>query len=225
MNLGNMLVNGAALRNLHSMLVLLVLVVCSIICLALIVERILYFRRIRANPEEALLKIRSSLLAGRAADSLAILGDVQGNPILSVIQAGIKNSHMPKPQLEEMLRICQMKQKAHMEKYLVVLGTLGNTAPFIGLLGTVMGIIQAFKDLAGAQAAGNGASVVAVGIAEALIATAAGLMVAIPAVVFYNVFLKKVKRLTSDMEIAGMEIVTLITLGAQEAGSGGSHAS
>src|SRR3989338_1793027 len=123
-------------------------------------------------------------MGGRIDEALSILGKVNGNPVLTVIEAGVKNSQLPKEQVGEMMRAASLKQRAMMERNLVVLGTLGNTAPFIGLLGTVMGIIQAFHDLAGPQAAANGASVVAVGIAEALVATAAGLFVAIPAVVF-----------------------------------------
>jgi len=224
MDFGSMFGGMAAFRNVHSVLILGVLVLCSVVCLAFIVERLLYFWRIKLNPEEALLRIRSSLLAGRIEDALNLLGDVKGNPILAVIQAGVKNSHMPREQMAEMMRICQMKQRANMERNLTVLGTLGNTAPFIGLLGTVMGIIQAFRDLAGAQASANGASVVAVGIAEALVATAAGLMVAIPAVVFYNVFLKKVKRIWTEMEVAAMEMMALMALQAKDPASGGRNA-
>jgi biopolymer transport protein ExbB len=79
-----------------------------------------------------------------------------------------------------------------MEKHLGILGTLGNNCPFIGLFGTVLGIIKAFADLSHNQA--GGAAVVMAGIAEALVATAVGLMVAIPAVVAYNIFQGRVRR-------------------------------
>ncbi|OGR88235.1 MAG: hypothetical protein A3J74_08200 [Elusimicrobia bacterium RIFCSPHIGHO2_02_FULL_57_9] len=191
--------------------------------MAFVVERWLYFKRINANPEEALLKIRNSLMGGRIDEALSILGKVNGNPVLTVIEAGVKNSQLPKEQVGEMMRAASLKQRAMMERNLVVLGTLGNTAPFIGLLGTVMGIIQAFHDLAGPQAAANGASVVAVGIAEALVATAAGLFVAIPAVVFYNYFLKRVKLVLTDTEVAIVEMMVLLSLRGSEA-TGKTHA-
>lgn len=214
------LLGGGALHTTHSVLILSILVGCSVVCLAFVVERWLYFKRIDSNPEEVLLKIRNSLMGGRIDEALGIIGSVKGNPVLAVIEAGIKNSQMPKEQVGEMMRACQMKQRAMLERNLVVLGTLGNTAPFIGLLGTVMGIIQAFHDLAGPQAAANGASVVAVGIAEALVATAAGLTVAIPAVIFYNYFLKKVKLVMIDMEVATTELMVLLSLRPSEAGKG-----
>jgi len=217
MNMENLLFNGAALRNPHSVAILGLLAVCSVIGLTLIVERALYFWRIKIEPEATLLRIRASVLAGRIEEALSILGDVKGNPVLAVIAAGVRSSLLPKEQAAEMMRVCQLKQKAAMEKHLVVLGTLGNTAPFIGLLGTVLGIIQAFHDLAGAQAAANGANVVAVGIAEALVATAAGLSVAIPSVVFYNVFLKQAKAVLTEMDVASSEVLALLSPQALEA--------
>lgn len=215
---------GAAFQTTHSVLILGVLIGCSMVCLAFIVERWIYFRRIQINPERVLLNIRSSLLAGRVDEALKILGDASGNPVLAVIQAGVVHSQMPKEQVGEMMRACQLKQRAAMERNLGMLGTLGNTAPFIGLLGTVLGIIQAFHDLAGPQAAASGASVVAIGIAEALVATAAGLTVAIPAVIFYNFFLRKVKQVLVDMEAATLEMVVLLSLRTSEATNGGSRA-
>jgi biopolymer transport protein ExbB len=94
-----------------------------------------------------------------------------------------------------------------MEKNLGVLGTLGNNAPFIGLFGTVLGIIRAFADLARNQS--GGATVVMTGISEALVATAVGLMVAIPAVVAYNVFQGRVRR-----GLGRIDAVAHVVLGA-----------
>lgn len=217
--------NLSMLQTAHSIFILGTLLGCSVVCLALIVERWLYFRKIRVNPEQALLRIRNSLVEGRVEEALSILGDVEGNPVLSVIQAGIKNSRLAKDQAAELMRACLLRQRARLERNLGVLGTLGNTAPFIGLLGTVLGIIQAFHDLAGPQAQSNGASVVAAGIAEALVATAAGLLVAIPAVIFYNYFLRQVRHLAAEMEVTILEMSALLSLRTSAAGDGGSHAS
>ena len=98
-----------------------------------------------------------------------------------------------------------------MERYLGILGTMGNTAPFVGLFGTVVGIIKAFRDLALSGA--GGPAVVAKGIAEALVATAAGMAVAIPAVVVYNFFMRKVKVLSVEMEVYSARF--LVMLGAK----------
>ena len=89
------------------------------------------------------------------------------------------------------------REVALLEKGLPVLGTVGSVAPFVGLFGTVLGVMRAFRDLAGAAAAGPG--VVAVGISEALVGTAAGLFVAIPAVLAYNYFTTRANRFQDEM--------------------------
>lgn len=94
-----------------------------------------------------------------------------------------------------------------LQRGLTVLGTLGSITPFIGLFGTVIGVMHAFKDLAGATATSAGASVVAAGIAEALVNTAAGLFVAIPAVVAYNYFLSKTNYFAKELDNVADEII------------------
>jgi biopolymer transport protein ExbB len=100
------------------------------------------------------------------------------------------------------------------------LGTLGNNAPFIGLFGTVLGIIKAFHDLAGGQA--GGPSVVMAGISEALVATAVGLIVAIPAVVAFNIFSRRVRVRMSQAEwMAHLAVAELKTEWREDLGYGG----
>jgi biopolymer transport protein ExbB/TolQ len=94
---------------------------------------------------------------------------------------------------------------AGLERGLVVLGTIGSTAPFVGLFGTVLGIIRAFSDLAGDT--GAGPSVVAAGVSEALVATAAGLFVAIPAVIAYNFFVRSARRQALELETLAAEFI------------------
>jgi biopolymer transport protein ExbB len=89
------------------------------------------------------------------------------------------------------------------------LGTLGNNAPFIGLFGTVLGIIKAFADLAKNQ--GGGATVVMAGIADALVATAVGLLVALPAVVAFNIFQGRIRRTMGRVDTLAHLILTGVT--------------
>ena len=89
-------------------------------------------------------------------------------------------------------------ERQHLERRLLILGTLGNNAPFIGLFGTVLGVIKAFHDLA--QSASAGPEVVMQGLSEALIATAVGLLVAIPSVIAYNYFQKRVNDLLGQTD-------------------------
>lgn len=92
-----------------------------------------------------------------------------------------------------------------LERYVPILGTIGSIAPFLGLLGTVIGIIKAFLDMA--THAGGGIEVVASGIAEALITTAVGLFVAIPAVIGYNYCVQRIRRLTDEIDLAMYRLI------------------
>ena len=94
-----------------------------------------------------------------------------------------------------------------LQRRLTILGTLGSITPFIGLFGTVIGVMHAFKDLAANTATSAGASVVAAGIAEALVNTAAGLFVAVPAVIAYNYYLSKTNYFAKELENIADEII------------------
>ncbi|MDH4229786.1 MAG: MotA/TolQ/ExbB proton channel family protein [Nitrospirota bacterium] len=118
--------------------------------------------------------------------------------------------------LERRLRGSIREEVASQEQYLGILATTANVAPFIGLLGTVWGIIDAFRDIAAQGSASIAA--VAPGVAEALVATAAGLFAAIPAVVFYNFFINGIRSRAAQMEAFSVEMLDLL----HEFGPGGS---
>jgi biopolymer transport protein ExbB/TolQ len=122
----------------------------------------------------------------------------KNTPHRRLIRAGLKHLSRPAEALVALLSEETKSLRWEAEHRLAVLGTVANVAPFIGLLGTVIGIIRAFHAIA--LKASAGPSVVASGIAEALISTAAGLFVAIPAVIAYNYFLKRSRRLGLELE-------------------------
>lgn len=109
-----------------------------------------------------------------------------------ILRACLSNLSLGREALEQILESSKIQERMELEKDLLVLGTLGNNAPFIGLFGTVLGIIKAFNDLA--VAGTSGPAVVMRGVSEALVATAMGLFIAIPAVVSYNYFQGQIKR-------------------------------
>ena len=126
-----------------------------------------------------------------------------------MVRSGLQNAKLGTKGLTELMEATAMKEKLKLEEYLNILGTMGNIAPFIGLLGTVVGIIRAFQNLAASGS--GGPSVVAAGIAEALITTAAGLVVAIPSVVAYNYFLRRIGTIMLEIE-AAMKLVNVYLL-------------
>ncbi len=112
---------------------------------------------------------------------------------------------------ERVLRSSIQDEASYLERYLVFLATTGNITPFVGLFGTVLGIISAFQQI-GLQGTASIASV-APGIAEALIATAAGLAAAIPAVIAYNYFLNKIRQVSIDMDSFATEFLSYVEEG------------
>jgi len=130
-------------------------------------------------------------------DLIAFL-KAKDTPHRRLIRAGIKHSEQPAEALGALLNEETKGLRWEAEHRLSALGTIANIAPFVGLFGTVVGVIRAFQAIAVKASAGP--SVVASGIAEALISTAAGLFVAIPAVIAYNYFLKRARKLSLELE-------------------------
>jgi len=189
---------------------LIILLFCSILSFTFMVERWLYFRKADGRGDEILGQVHKLLEAGKP-DQAANVAGKNPSAVAQVIAYGLMHAARPRRDLEELLVTKQKEERMKLERFLSVLGTLGNIAPFIGLFGTVVGIIKAFRDLA--LAGGGGPSVVAKGIAEALVSTAAGLLVAIPAVIIYNYFMRRVKGIGVDMEVASTRL--LVMLGAK----------
>lgn len=113
--------------------------------------------------------------------------------------------------LERHLEARLSLEKRTLEKRMVILGTLGNNAPFIGLLGTVLGVIRAFHDLG--VSAGQGPEVVMQGISEALVATAVGILVALPCVAFYNYLQRRIKDTMVDADRFGKQLIATLETG------------
>lgn len=181
--------------------ILSVLLICSVLSVAIILERWVFFSRRRINIPKFMDKIPKVLSSGKeGAQHAASLGE----PALTLLRSAL-STNGTRSTIEMALDRAIRMQVADMEKFVPLLGTVAGVAPFIGLLGTVIGIIRAFKLIAVSGA--GGPQVVAGGIAEALVATALGLFVAIPALVFYNHFSTKIRRLTESMEICADEIV------------------
>ncbi len=173
-------------------------------------ERWWYYRKVQFAPKrflELLGKIAALVSQGKPEEALQATQGMSG-PIPDIVRTAITNRNRSKVELDELLTAARMEQRLVLERYLGILGTLGNTAPFIGLFGTVVGIIKAFHDLAASGT--GGPAIVAAGISEALVATAAGLLVAIPSVVVYNVFTKKVKEMATNLEVASIRLLVVL---------------
>jgi len=177
--------------------VMVIILACSILTFGFALERAMYYWKRRGNPDGVLA---TALVAIRSGNREEALRACQGSthPVGPVAAEAIRNLDLPADAAEEKLHISLSEQKLQLERNLGFIGTMGNTAPLIGLLGTVWGIMRAFHDMAHTGSAGP--SVVAAGIAEALFTTAAGLLVAVPAVIIYNNFVRRMSVMLTVAE-------------------------
>jgi biopolymer transport protein ExbB len=178
--------------------VLWLLVALSGICFAIAIERVIYRLINTSPPEELEAHLIAFLQGGKAAELQTGLAEVKGMEA-KVLHAGVEAAEQGGTEAaEESIAGFLLFEKTKLERGLIVIGTTGSNAPFIGLFGTVLGIIKAFHDLS--LETTDGAASVMSGISEALVATAIGLMVAIPAVVLYNYFQRRNKTQLANIE-------------------------
>ena len=189
-------------------LAMYVLIFCSILSLAVILERLIYYKRqSRLKRAQLMEMIRGDIQKGHFPKAIAACKEFD-TPFAKVACAGLNlhghNERLISQAMEREITIETIK----LEKFTSVVGTIGSTAVYIGLFGTVMGIIRAFHDISLTGA--GGADVVTTGISEALICTAAGLLVSIPAVISYNFFIRKIDNFVRDMELCASELVDFL---------------
>ena len=202
--------NHAIIEMFRESFTLMILAFFSVLSITFMIERWWYFRRAEGRSDDILGHIHK-LVEGGKNDQAAAFCQKHGSAVASVCHYGLLHAGRSRRDLEELMATRRAEERVKLERYLGVLGTMGNITPFVGLFGTVVGIIKAFRDLA--LAGGGGPSVVAKGIAEALVATAGGLLVAIPAVIIYNYFMRRVKTISVEMEVAATRL--LVMMGAK----------
>lgn len=188
-----------------------VLTLLSVLSIAITLERAWAFNRFARALNETFSAIKDAMKEG-GLQAVSTVCRVKPSPLSEVILSGLSRSGRSKEEVNEAMELAGRRELLRLERSLGVLGTIGSTAPFIGLFGTVLGIIRAFSDLAIAQ--GGSPAAVADGIAEALIATAAGLFVAVPAVVAYNYFVRSASRHALELETSASEFTTRISEGS-----------
>lgn len=180
----------------------IVLALFSLVSIAIMIERAWTFRAFRTKLPVS-FDLLSEALKSKGISGAVDISRENSSPLGNVLLSGYSKRASGR---EEVLRAMELSGRgeiAGLQSRLGIIGTIGSTAPFIGLFGTVLGIIRAFSDLAVTE--GVGPAVVSDGIAEALVATAAGLFVAIPAVIAYNYFVRTVQREALSLETLASE--------------------
>ncbi|MBI5837277.1 MAG: MotA/TolQ/ExbB proton channel family protein [Candidatus Eisenbacteria bacterium] len=190
----------------HGGVVLTVLLVFSVLVVAVVIDRLRAIR-LGGDPQALLSGIRPMLERGDRAGALASTAQGRG-ALARLARAGLMAWGEEREFLEEALWRQRELEVLAWEARLAVLGTIGAIAPFVGLFGTVLGIVQAFQALATDQS--GGPAVVAGGISEALVTTAAGLFVAIPSVAAFNLFSRRIKVARTRLDAAASELLGLL---------------
>lgn len=174
----------------------------------IIVERFLFFRAVSKEDAVLLARIRPLIKDGSYGEA-AVHCERSEAPLAALAKAGLEYREFGESEIKEAVMNAANREVPRLERYIGALGTIANVSTLLGLLGTVSGNIRAFGVLAASGAMGNPA-LLAGAIAEALITTAAGLIVSIPAMIFHNYFVSRSNKLVVEMESSVGDLVLLI---------------
>jgi len=184
---------------------------CSFLMVAFAIERAASLRRSKILPPGFILGLRS-LVGVRPLDTDKILTYCQAHPspIARIFQAAVRRLHRPLPEIEKTIEDAGAREVRTLRRNCRVLSGIAYIAPLLGLLGTVNGMILCFSQVSTGEALGR-AERLAEGIYQALVTTAAGLTVAIPAAVLYLMFMAKIEKLVSEMDDLSLEFVESVS--------------
>jgi biopolymer transport protein ExbB len=183
------------------------LLLCSVLCIAIGIERVLVLSRAGRADASLLDKLRG-LISGNQIGDAVDQCTRDDSPLSRVMHAALTLPKGAESQRQKALERAVARESGTLERYMSILATIGSVSPFIGLFGTVLGIMRAFHDIGAAGSAGG--AVVASGIAEALITTATGLFVAVISVVAYNHLMTWAQSVITNTELNAEELVSII---------------
>ncbi len=188
---------------------MIVIGIFSLIAAGIFIERLLVLRKNKINLNAFLLKLRQTLINQDINQALMLCAQTE-SPIAKVLEKGIKRYGKGKEEIQEAIENAGRMEIYQLEKGLGALATIAGVAPLTGFLGTVTGMIQAFMRIQ--ELGGNvNATVLAGGIWEALLTTAAGLVVGILTLLGYNYLVSRVQRFVFDLEVSSNNLLELLT--------------
>ncbi len=195
----------------------------SLLTIYLLVERLMTIRKSATDKQEIMHRIREYVASGNITGAQAFC-EVQDKPLTRILKHGLERLGRPISEIQDAVNAAGKHEAFELEKRMDVLASIAGIAPMLGFLGTVTGMIDAFREIQSLQGNVN-PSVLAGGIWEALISTAAGLVVGILAYFFYNYLLGLIKRLVNDMEQSTTEFIDLLQAPAPEATASSDYSS
>jgi biopolymer transport protein ExbB len=197
---------------------MLPIIVCSIVLLVFVIERAMFLRKGRIIPRPFVRGVIEQLEQQQLdRDEALALCDENDSPIAELFAAALKKWGRPAVEVEQAVLDAGERVVSQLRKYLRLFNAISNLTPLLGLLGTVLGMIEAFNSIARADAMGR-PELLASGIGAALLTTAAGLCVAIPAYAAYAFFVGRTERLTLEMDMLAQNVVELVSAEALQSG-------
>jgi biopolymer transport protein ExbB len=188
--------------------ILWIILLLAVPVIAILIERLLYFKRIATDEDRLFARVKGAIEKGHHDEALAICDTVEA-PLAALIRAGIEYRALPEAELKETVRDAAVRELPQIERTIGVVNVIGNISPLLGLLGTVSGIISSFNVL-GSFGAVTDPSVLAKGISEALLTTAAGIVIAVPAMIVYAWLSSKANAVIGRLEGQANDLVRLI---------------
>jgi len=187
--------------------VMVILILMSILAVAIVIERLWFFAQQHGDSKALLRELGAKIAADDIPGAIKICRTNKGM-LPRILEFGLQRGTKNRADITDALSIALMENLNQLERNLGIIGTIAVIAPFVGLLGTVLGIIRAFQDIA---LKGNSTpAVVAAGVGEALVTTAAGLFVAVISVIFFNYFKTRIKAYNQEMIVAANQLAEML---------------
>jgi len=190
-------------------IILLVIAGCSILAVTIFVERVLHLRRSETDTNKFIIHLRHIIKEGNMIEAIQLC-EQTGGTIANIIKAGLVKHNRSKEQIENAMEISGLIEIAQLEKNAKILSIIAYVTPLIGLLGTVLGFIQAFGEMRLSGLVDLSATRIGEAMEYALVTTAAGLVVAIPSVIAYNYIVSRVDGFILEIQTTSSEIVDLL---------------
>lgn len=182
---------------------------CSIVSFTIFIERFIHLNKSESDTNQLVIHLRNSITEGNIVEAIQIC-EKTGGTIANIVKAGIERHHRSQEQIERAMELSGLIEIAHLEKNAKILSIIAYIAPLIGLLGTVLGFIQAFAEMRMSGLVDISATKLGEAMEYALVTTAAGLVVAIPSVIAYNYLVSRIEGFILEIQTTSSEIVDLL---------------
>lgn len=190
-------------------LILVVILGCSILSFTIFMERFLHLRKSEIDTNQFIINVRKLIKDGDVIEAITHCENHPGT-ISNIVKAGLFKHNRSQEQIENAMEISGLIEIAHLEKNAKILSIIAHIAPLIGLLGTVLGFIQAFSEMRMSGLVDISATRIGEAMEYALVTTAAGLVVAIPSVIAYNYIVSRIEGFILEIQTTSSEIVDLL---------------